>query len=184
MDAHLTLKDHHNRRMKKNRAAEAPLCALIKTHGIILDKVTATKIGYCQAVRISGCELCWDQRVIARLEDCQLLHNYQARLTCDEVTETSMDAQLRDSGLTSALVALDPRPRRFSVRLATVCEVSQVKGVHDHHTSDGGICRVITIEHEQYRGAETWRQPNHNDYPALKMVPLCEATAAMSKVIR
>ena len=35
MDAHLTFKEHHNRCMKKARAAEARLRTLTKTYGVV-----------------------------------------------------------------------------------------------------------------------------------------------------
>jgi hypothetical protein len=44
MDAHLTFKEHHNRCMKKARAAEARLCMLTKLDGIISEGVRAVQI--------------------------------------------------------------------------------------------------------------------------------------------
>jgi hypothetical protein len=41
MDAHQTFKEHHNRCMKKDRAAEARLRVLTKMHGIIPERVRA-----------------------------------------------------------------------------------------------------------------------------------------------
>ena len=44
MDAHLTFKEHHNRCMKKARAAEARLQTLTKTYGVVPDSVMAVQV--------------------------------------------------------------------------------------------------------------------------------------------
>jgi len=75
MDAHLTFKEHHNRCMKKARAAEARLRVLAKMHGIIPERVRAVQIACVQAVALYGSELWWDPREICRREDLQLLLN-------------------------------------------------------------------------------------------------------------
>jgi hypothetical protein len=55
---------------------------------------------------------------------------------------TPMGAFLRDSGLTPAPVALDARQQRFTARLASACEGSKLKEVHDHPMSGAPICKL------------------------------------------
>ena len=57
MDAHLTFKEHHNRFLKKARAAEARLCTLTRMHGIVPERVRAVQIACIQAVALYGSEL-------------------------------------------------------------------------------------------------------------------------------
>jgi len=66
MDAHLTFKEHHNRGMKKARAAKAQLRGLTKMHTIIPARVRAVQIACIQAVALSGCDVWWDPREISR----------------------------------------------------------------------------------------------------------------------
>jgi len=57
MDAHLTLKEHHNRCIKKARAAEATLHTLTKTYGVVPESVRAVQVACVQAVALYGSEL-------------------------------------------------------------------------------------------------------------------------------
>ena len=95
-----------------------------------------------------------------------------------------MGVLMRESGLTPAPVALDARRQRFTARLASVCEGSKPKAVHDHPTSGAPICRVITKEHKPGREAETMRWPNPDEEPAVKTVIMSEDTAAKKEAIR
>jgi len=56
MDAHLTFKEHHNRCMKKARAAEARLHVLSKMHGIIPERVRAVQIACVHAIVLRSIE--------------------------------------------------------------------------------------------------------------------------------
>jgi len=44
MEADLTFKEHHNRCMKTDRAAEAPLKSLARTYGVVPACVKAVQI--------------------------------------------------------------------------------------------------------------------------------------------
>jgi len=57
INAHLTLKEHLNRCMKKARAAEARLQTLTKTYGVVPQSVRAVQIACVQAVALYGSEL-------------------------------------------------------------------------------------------------------------------------------
>jgi hypothetical protein len=109
MDALLMFKEHHNRYLKKARAAEARLCVLIRMHGIVQERVRAVQIACVQAVALYGSELWWDPKETGRQEDRQLLFNRQARSTLGALPTMPLGALIRDSGLTPAPVALDSR---------------------------------------------------------------------------
>jgi hypothetical protein len=95
-----------------------------------------------------------------------------------------MGALMRESGLTPAPVARDSRQQRFTVQLASACEGSKLKVVHNHPTSGAPICRVITEEHERGQEAETMRWPNPDNALAVKTVILSEDTVAKKEAIR
>jgi hypothetical protein len=57
MDAHLTFKEHHNRCMKKARAAETRLRSLTRTYAVVPACVRAVQIACVQAVALYGSEL-------------------------------------------------------------------------------------------------------------------------------
>ena len=164
MDAHLTFKQHHNRCMKKARAAEARLRV--------------------QAVALYGSELLWDPKEIGRREDLQLLLNRQARSTLGALPTTPLGPLMRDSGLTPAPVALDSRQQRFAARFASACEGSKQKETYNHPTSGAPICRVIKKEHERGREAETMRWPRPDEEPAVKTLILSDDTAAKREAKR
>ena len=184
MYAHLTFKEHHNRCMRKARAAEARQGALTRMHGIIPEPVRAVQIACVQAVALYGSELWWDPREIGRREDLQLLLNWQPRSTLGALPTTPMGALMRESGLTPTPVALNTRQQQFTARLASACEGSKLTAVYDHPTSGTPICRVITKEHERGWEAETMHWPNPDKEPAVKTVILSEDTAAKREVIR
>ena len=73
MDAQLTLKEHHNRWMKKARAAEARLRTLTHTYGVVPESVRAVQVACVQAVALYGSELWWDPNEAGRRDDLQLL---------------------------------------------------------------------------------------------------------------
>jgi hypothetical protein len=107
MDAHLTFKEHHNRCMKKARAAEARLRTLTKTYGVVPYSVGAVQVACVQAVALYWSELWWDPKVIGRRDDLQLLLNRQARAVLGALPTTPRGALMRESGLTPAPVFLD-----------------------------------------------------------------------------
>jgi len=97
---------------------------------------------------------------------------------------TPMGALMRESGLTPAPVALDTRQQQFTARLASACEGSKLKAVHNHPTSGAPICREITKVHERGREVEIMRWPYTDKVPAVKTVILSEDTAAKREAIR
>jgi hypothetical protein len=128
--------------------------------------------------------LWWDPREIGRRENLQLLLNGHARSTLGALPRTPMVALMRESGHTPAPVALDASQQRFTARLASTCEHSKQKAVHDHPTSGAPICRLITKEHARGREAETMPWPHPDAEPAVKTVILSEDTAAKKEAIR
>jgi len=66
MDAHLMFKEHHNRCMKKTRAAEARLRTITKTYGIVPESVRAVQVACVQEVALYGSELWWDPTEVGR----------------------------------------------------------------------------------------------------------------------
>ena len=52
MHTHLTFQEHHNRCMKKARAAAARLGVITTMHGIIPERVRAVQIACIQAVAL------------------------------------------------------------------------------------------------------------------------------------
>ena len=95
-----------------------------------------------------------------------------------------MGAVMRESGLTTAPVALDSRQQRFTARITSACQGSKLKAVHEHQTSGAPIWRGITKEHERGREAGTMRWPNPDETLAVKPVILSEDTAAKREAIR
>jgi hypothetical protein len=121
MDAHLTFKEHHNRCMKKARAAEARLRTLTKTYGVVPESVRAVQVVCVQAVALYGSELWWDPREVGRRDDLQLLLNRQARSILGALPTTARGALMRESGLTPAPVILDSRQQRLAARIENAC---------------------------------------------------------------
>jgi len=66
MAAHLTWKEHHNRCMRKARAAEGRLRTLTKTYGVVPESVRAVQVACIQAVAVYRSELWWDPNTIGR----------------------------------------------------------------------------------------------------------------------
>jgi len=118
MDAHVMFKEHHNRWLKKARAAEARLCTLTRMHGIVLEVVIAVQIPWVQAVALYGSQVRWDPKEIGRREHLQLLFNQQARSTLGALPTMPLGAPIRESGLQPAPVALDSKQQEFTARLA------------------------------------------------------------------
>jgi len=109
MDAHLTLKEHHDRCMKKARVAEARFRTLTKTYGVVPESVRAVQVACVQAVAQDGSELWWDPKEAGRRDDLQLLLNPQARSILGTLPMTPPGALISDSGLT-------PRPEILESR--------------------------------------------------------------------
>jgi len=140
MGSHLTFKEHHNRCMKKARAAQARLRALRKMHGIVPERVGGVQIACVQAVALYRSEMWWDPREIGRQEDFQPPLNREAGSTMGALPPTPMRARMRVSGLSPAPVALDARQQRITARLARACEGSNQNVVQDHTTAGQPIC--------------------------------------------
>jgi hypothetical protein len=177
MDAHLTFKEHHNRCMKKARAAEARLRTLTKTFVVVPESVRAVQIACVQAVALYGSELWWDPKEVGRRDDLQLLLNRQARSVLGALRTTSRGALMRDAGLTPTSVILDSRQQRFTARLANACS-SKLKELHEDPSSGAPICRVVEKEHEHGRTTEGMSWPAPGEEAVVKTIILDDDTAA------
>ena len=104
MDAHLTLKEHHDRCMKKARAAEARLRTCTKTYSVVPESVWAVQVACVQAVPLYGSELWWDPREEGRRDDLQLFLNRQARSILGVLPTTPRAALMGEAALTPAPV--------------------------------------------------------------------------------
>jgi len=149
MDAHLTFKEHHNRCLKKARAAEARLRTLTKMHGIVPEWVRAIQIACIQAVAQYGSEIWWDPKATSRREDLQLLFSWQARSTLGALPMTPLSAVMRDSGLTPVPVVMDSRQQQYLARLANACEGTKLKEMYHYPIPGATICRIIKKEHDR-----------------------------------
>jgi hypothetical protein len=178
MDAHLTFKEHHNRCMKKARAAEARLRSLTRTYGVVPACVRAVQIAWVQAVALYGSELLWDPKEGSRRDDLQLLLNRQARSTLGALRTTPRGALMQGSGLTPVAVALDARQQRFVARLANTWEGSKSKELFQYPTPGAQVGRVAAIEHARGRRAETMRWPDPGEKPTVKTTILEDDTEA------
>jgi hypothetical protein len=178
MDPHLTIKEHHNRCMKKARAAEARLRSLTRTYGVIPACVRAVHIACVQAIVLYGSELGWDPKERSRRDDLQLLLNRQARSTLAALPTTPRGALMRDSGLTPVAVALEARQQRFVARLKNECEGSKSMELLEFPTPGGPVGTVAATEYACGRRAETMRWPDPGEKPAVKATILEDDTEA------
>jgi len=108
-DAYRSFKQHHNRCMKKARAAEARLRVLTRMHDIVPERAGAVQIACVQAVALYGSEVWWDPKEISRREDLELLLNRRVRSTWGALPKKPLGPLMRDSGLTPMAVTLDCR---------------------------------------------------------------------------
>jgi len=179
MDAHLTVKEHHNRCMKKASAAEARLRSLTKTYGVVPESVRATQVACVQAVALYGSELWWDPRQVGRRDDLQLLLNRQARYILGVLPTTLRGALMKESRLTVAPVTLDSRQQRFAARLENA-RSSKVMELHSNPSSGAPICRVVRKENEDRRTIEGMSWPAPGEEPAVRTTILDDTAAAKS----
>jgi len=121
MDARLTFKEHHNRCMKKAKAAKAILRTLTMTYGVLPERVTAVQIACIEAVTLYGCELWCDPIDVGRQDDLQLLQYQQSRSILGTLPTTPWGALIKESGITPVPVILDSRLQRFTARLTNAC---------------------------------------------------------------
>jgi len=183
MDAHLTFKEHHNRCMKKARAAEARLRTLTKTYGVVPESVRAVQVACIQAVALYGSELWWDPREVGRREDLQLLLNRQARSILGALPTTPRGALMRESGLTLVPVILDSRQQRFAARLENACS-SKLKELHKNPSSGAPICRAVRKENEHGRTTKGINWLALGEEPVVRTTILDDTTAAKSAAQR
>jgi len=183
MDAHLTIMEHHNRCMKKARAAEAWLRTFTKTYGIVPARVWAVQVACVQAVEVYGSELGWDPREVGRRDDLQLLLNRQAGSILGALPTTPRGALMRESGLTQAPVILDSRQQRLAARIENACS-SKLKELHKNPSSGAPICRSVRKEHEHGRTTEGMNWPAPSAEPAVRTTILDDTTAAKSAMQR
>jgi hypothetical protein len=69
------------------------------------------------------------------------------------------------------------------MRLASACNGSKPKAVHNHRTFDAMRYRVSTKKHMRGRVAATMRWPNHDEEPAVNTVMLSEDMAGKREAI-
>jgi len=158
MDAHLTLKEDHNRCMRRARAAEAKLRTLTKTYGVVPESVRAVQVAYVPAVALYGSELSWDPSEAGRRDDLQLLLNQQGRSILGALPRTPRGALMRDSGLTPAPVILESRQRSLAAMVANACS-NKLRKLHQDPSSGTPVCRAVTKEHEHGRITEGMNWP-------------------------
>jgi hypothetical protein len=75
MGAHLTFKEHHNRCMKKVRAAEAQFQSLAGAPGVIPACLREVQVACAQAIVLYGSKLWWDLNEGSWRDVLQLLLN-------------------------------------------------------------------------------------------------------------
>jgi hypothetical protein len=109
MDADLTFTEHHNRCIKKDRAADARLGTLIKTYSFNPESIRAVQVPCIQVAALYGNKLRWDPSEVGRRDYLQLLLNRQARSILGVLPTTPQGALMRELGLTLVIVILDSR---------------------------------------------------------------------------
>jgi len=158
IDAHLTFKEHHNRCMKKGRAAEARLRRLTKTYGVVPESLRAVQVACFQVVALYGRELWWDPKEVGRRNNLQLLLNRQPRSIQGMLPTTPAGASMRESGLTPVPVTFDSRQQRFTARSEHGCS-SKPKEPPSNPSSGAPIWGVVGKEHDNGPAAEGMNLP-------------------------
>jgi hypothetical protein len=79
MDVHLTFKKHHNRCIKKARAAEPRLRTITKSYRVVPESVSSIQIVCTQAVALHRSEPWWDPKDVGGRDDLQIFLNQHAR---------------------------------------------------------------------------------------------------------
>jgi len=181
MDVHLTFKVHHNRCMKKARAAEARPRTLTKTYWVIPESVRGIQIACVQALALYGNELWWDPKEVGRRDDLQLLLNRQARSILGALPTTPRGALMREAGLTPVPVILDSRQQRFTARLANACS-NKLQGLHKNPASGALVSRAVQKEHKHGRTTERMNWPAPGEGPVVRTIILDNDTAAKRAV--
>ena len=133
LDSQLTLKEHHARRLKGGRNAKTRLRRL--TGPLRLSPVNCWKVmtACVQSVAMFGAELWWKgdgtRGTVGRAKDLQLLVNRQARASTGCFRTTNLGALSMESGLQAATTQLENRQRRFGLRLLSLPQGDQAKGI-------------------------------------------------------
>jgi len=177
MHARLTLKDQHNRWMKKPMAAEARLRTVTTTYGIGRERVRAVQVACVQEVAMYGSELWWDPKEAGRRDDLYVLLNRQARSNPGALPTTPWGALMRESGLTTAPVIVDSREPQSAVRVADA-RSSKLKMLHWNPSCGAPICRVLGEEYEHGRTTEGMLWPAPGDESVVRPTILHDATSA------
>jgi len=183
MDAHLTLKEHHNWCMKKARAAAVRLWTLTKTYSVVPESVRAVQVACVEDVALYRSELWWDPMVVGRWDDLQLLLNRQARSILGTLHTTPRGALMRQSGPSPARVTLDSRQQWFIASLEHACS-SELMEQHSNHSSGAQICRVFWNDHKHGQTTEGMNWPAPGDEPAVMTTRLYDTAAAKSTAQR
>jgi hypothetical protein len=109
MDAHLTLKEHHNQGIIKARTAQASLRTLTEIYRIVSESVRADQVACFQAVTLYGSELVCDPKEAGKRDKLQFLFDQKARSILGGLPTTPCRALMTDSALTPSHVIVESR---------------------------------------------------------------------------
>jgi len=179
IEAHLTFTEHHNRCMKKARAAEARHRTLTKTNRVVPESVRAVQVACVQVVALYGSELWWDPKEVGRRDDLQLLFNRQARSIMGSLPKTARGTTMREWGLTHVLVILDRRQQWLAARLANACSSTR-RELHKDPPSGTPISWVVETEHEHSWTSKVMSSPAPGKEPVIKTTTLEDTSIAQS----
>jgi len=177
MDMHLMVNEHHNRFMKKARAAKGRLRTLTQTYRVVPESVMAIQVACVQAVALYASDLWWDPSQSRRRHDLQLLLNQPARSFLGALPKTPRRAQMRDSGLTPTAVLFEPRQQHSAARLANACS-NKLRELHQNPSSGTPVCRAVMkeLKHGQMTEGMSLLAPGKES--VVRTVILDDATAA------
>ena len=133
LDSKLTLKEHHDTRLKIARNAQNKLRRIVGQAGLSPENCRRVQAACVQAVALFGSELWWKRDgthgTQTRQEDIQKLVNQEARNTTGTFRTTNQGALSMASGLRPAPAQLDNRLRRFARRLTSLPRGDQARNL-------------------------------------------------------
>jgi len=131
LDSQLTLKEHHEVRLKKARNAQNRLRRLAGQVGLSSENCRRVQTACVQAAALFGAELWWKGDNVhgmgGRRDAVQRLVNQEAQLTTGAFRTTNQGALSLESGIKPAATQLDNRLRRFALRLASLPRGDQAR---------------------------------------------------------
>jgi len=133
LDSQLTLRDHHATRLKQGQKAMTRLRRLTGQMGLSPANCRKVMTACIQSVAMFGSELWWKgdhvRGTMGQANELQLLVNQEARATTGCFRTTNLGALSMESGLRAATAQLENRQRRFGLRLLSLPEGDQARGV-------------------------------------------------------